>query len=133
MAEPQCGIEGGQPSRQCRGLGAGDPSAVTGDGEIGQARLSPRIECRSPAQLALVPFVAQLQRQTDLNIRDHPLMQQKVIGGDFAPLPNDPIDLAPPNRADPPDAAPDRHAGALDRGDQPQPFHQQPSARPQAR
>ena len=57
MTEPQCGVECREPSCQHRSLGARDPAAVAGDGDIREARLAPRIECGPPAELGLVPFM----------------------------------------------------------------------------
>src|SRR5262249_11161245 len=80
LPEPQCGVECRELSSPDRSLGARDPAAVAGDGYIGEARLAPWIEHRSPTELGLVPLVPQLQGEADLNARDHPFMQQEVIG-----------------------------------------------------
>jgi len=68
-----------------------------------------------------VPLVPQLQGEADLDVRDHPFVQKEVIGGELAALPDDTVDPPLPDRPDPAHAAPDRHAGALDRRDDPSP------------
>ena len=112
MAEPGRRVERGQPPRQRRRLGSGDTAAIAGDGDVRQARLPPRVERRPPAQLALVPFVPQLQGEADLHVRDHALVQKQMIGGELAAVPGDALEAALPDRAQPAHPAPDRDAGA---------------------
>ena len=55
----------------------------------------------------------QLQCQGDLRIRDHPLMQEQVLDGDIATVPDDAFQTRPPDGAQTPYPAPYRNAGAL--------------------
>ena len=132
MTEPGRCVERGQASRQCRRLGPGDAAAITGDGDVRQARLPPPVERRPPAQLALVPVVPQLQGEAHLDVRDDAFVQKQMIGSELAAVPGDALEAALPDRAQPAHPAPDRDAGASRREDQTQSFRQHPTARPDA-
>ena len=90
MSEQHRGIERCKLSRQARRFRTADPACIPGDRNRRQAALTPRIENGLPAELIVVPFVLQLQREADLDIRDDAFMDQKMIGAKFAAAPRIP-------------------------------------------
>ena len=120
MRPSRCAASSAASSPMYRRRGSGDAGRVAGNRDCGQAGSAPPIDHGAPAKLRFVPDMRQLKRQTDLRVRDDPLMQQQEIGGDFAAVPGHALDAPPTRRAQPVNTLSHRHPEPAQRGDHPQ-------------